>query len=128
MFNETQISLLKEARSLISSEQERFICCAINTVVQSGSVQLTYDMRYADGFSLKEQIDFGIDGRSCLELWLFAETGIYPCDLKPEATASWENYAKVGWLIPMKRLEFNELLKIARLAWIDRALETGSLM
>lgn len=125
MFTENQIDILKAARFRIENELDRFICCAINSVVQ---VNCTEDRYYAEAVGLKEQIEFGLDQRSCLELWLFGEVGIYPEDLTEEAKESWSNhYLYVGWKTPLKREVFNEVLKNARLAWIDRALENGNL-
>lgn len=129
MFNEIQKSLLISARKIIEDCTNRFICCAItNAVQETGLGGVTYDMRYAEGVALKEQIEFGIDGYSSIELWLFSEVGVYPEDLAEYARESWGKYAFVGWKTPVSREEFENVCRMARLAWLDRALEMGVLM
>jgi hypothetical protein len=123
MFNEIQKGLLIEARQHIEKGTERFICCAINSAVHTAR-DANYDTCWYEASELKEQIDFGIDGYSCLDLWMFSEVGIYPNDLPVNM---WENCAPTGGRTPVSREAFNDLCLMARLAWLDRALETGSL-
>ena len=126
MFSEIQKGLLIEARKGIEEKTQKFICCAINTACQMVS-EVTYDIRWEASKELKEQIDFGIDGYSSIELWLFSEVGVYPASLAEYARTVWNKFAFAGWSRPVTREEFEELCRQARLAWIDRALETGTL-
>jgi hypothetical protein len=123
MFSEIQIDLLHRARYRIENDNERFLCCAISTAVHNTSEVLNH----LEGCVLKEQIDFGIDGYSCMELWLFSEVGIYPEDIHEESRDIWNKVAFAGWSMPVPREVFENICKMARLAWIDRALENGSL-
>lgn len=126
MFSTIQKGLVIDARGRIEAGTERFICCAINSAVQTIG-EASYEVRMLACRGLKEQIEFGIDEYSCLELWLFSETGIYPEDLQDTARDIWKTYAFAGWNTPLSRDAFNNLCRMARLAWIDRALETGVL-
>lgn len=126
MFNETQKDLLIEARKRIEAKTQQFICIALSNACQSTSA-VKYDIRWEESGRLKEEIEFGIDGYSSLELWLFSETGIYPDDLVDYAREFWDEHAFVGWTRAITREEFEDLCRMARLAWIDRALENGSL-
>ncbi len=127
MLNDVQIGLLKEARKRIEEEKDTFICCALRSSVQVVS-DVYYHDRYEQCQLLKSEIETGINGKSCMELWLFSETGIYPEYLDARAYASWNKSAYVGWKIPMTRSAHREMCRMARLAWIDRALETGKLI
>jgi hypothetical protein len=127
MFNEIQKDLLIEARGIIRDERERFICCAINTAVSENADDFMYDMRLSQAAILKKQIESAIDERSCMEVWLFQEIGLYPENLDARAVSIWNDYAASGWKMPLKREVYDEVLRGARLAWLDRALETGSL-
>lgn len=124
MFNDVQKGLLIEARKRIAEGEDQFICCAINVAVNTVG-EVPYDTRFAYGRELKDQIDFGIDGYSSMELWLFSEVGVYPDDLVPYARDLWEKYAFSGWSNPVSREQFDYTCREARLAWIDRALENG---
>ena len=126
MFNEYQRHLLSAARERIEAGKDRFICCAINSEVEAVS-EATYSLRWADARDMKEEIEFGLEGYSCLDLWLFSETGIYPDNLNSIARDVWKTYAMVGWKKQVSRGEFDNLCKMARLAWIDRALDRGKL-
>jgi hypothetical protein len=126
MFSEIQKAMLIEARKCIEKGKDRFICCAINVACQSAS-DVTYDTRWSEATKMKEQIDFGIDGYSCLDLWLFSEMGIYPDNLSDHARKVWDRYAFAGWQTPVTRETFDNLCLMARLAWLDRALENGVL-
>jgi hypothetical protein len=126
MFNETQRGLLIEARELISRGRDRFICCAINAACQAIS-ENPYDMKWSESHELKEQIESGISGYAALELWLFSKVGVYPDDLVEYARDCWERHAFAGWSRAVTRKQFDDLCRQARLAWIDRALETGRL-
>jgi hypothetical protein len=127
MFSEIQRDLLERARDRIENGNERFLCCAISSAVHSGS-EVSYDTRYFYGQDLKDQIEFGIDGYSCMELWLFSEVGIYPEDIHEQSRGIWNKVAFAGWSIPVPREVFENICKMARLAWVYRALETGSLV
>ncbi len=127
MLNDVQIGLLKEARKRIEDGKDTFICCALTS-----SVQVVRDVHYHDRYEqcqlLTSEIETGINGKSCMELWLFSETGVYPDYLDARAYASWSEYATVGWKTPMTGSAHREMCRMARLAWIDRALETGKLV
>jgi hypothetical protein len=122
MFSEIQRDLLQRARYRIENGNERFLCCAISSAVH----EVSYDTRYFYGQDLKDQIECGIDGYSCLELWIFSEVGIYPEDIQDRSRDIWEKVAFAGWSVPLSRNIFENICKMARLAWIDRALENGS--
>lgn len=126
MFNKIQADLLTDARQHINAGVQNFICCAISIACDSDS-SAKYDDRWSEAQELKEQIDFGLDGCSCLELWLFSQVGVYPEDLITSASETWKDYSFAGWQRAVSRQEFKELCRMARLAWIDRALERGSL-
>jgi hypothetical protein len=126
MFNEIQKGLLIEARGIIRDGRERFICCAINAAVRE-SADFMYERHLSQAAILKKQIESAIDKRTCMELWLFQEIGVYPEDLSARAVSLWNEYAASGWKVTLKREAFNDLCLMARLAWLDRALETGSL-
>jgi hypothetical protein len=127
MFSEIQKDLLVSARQSIEERSNRYICCAITDAVQRIRVGSIYEERFDAGKFLKEQIDFGIDGYSSLETWLFSEVGVYPDDISLEAHDVWKKVAFRGWVTPMPRFDFQDLCRQARLAWIDRALETGTM-
>ncbi len=127
MFSEIQKGLLIEARKGIEGKAQRFICRAINNACQMIS-EVTYDIRQQASNELTEQIEFSLDGYSSIEMWLFSEVGVYPTDLAEYARNAWNRYAFSGWSRGVAREEFEELCRLARVAWIDRALETGSLV
>jgi hypothetical protein len=129
MFNEVQKALLLAARRTIEERGSRFICCSITLAVEEIRLKdVPYEEHFQEGRRLKEQIEFGIDGYSSMETWLFSEVGIYPQDITIETGDAWNKYAFAGWKTPMSRYEFENLCRVARLTWIDRAIETGSLV
>jgi hypothetical protein len=127
MFTKTERSLLIGAKDRIASGKDRFLCCAINEEMQAVADD-EYNVRYASANNLKEAIEFSLDHLSVFELWLFSETGIYPIDISPNTVALWEQHATVGWKRPVAREAFEEICRAGRVAWVDRALETGSLL
>jgi hypothetical protein len=127
MFSAIQKDLLIEARKGIEEKTQKFICCAINTASLAFASEVPYEIRREASKELKEQIESGIEGYSSIEMWLFSEVGVYPEDLAEYARDVWNKYAFSGWSRSVTREEFDELCRQARLAWIDRALETGKL-
>jgi hypothetical protein len=127
MFSEYQRELLMAARQRIEDRTSRFICNALSDVCQVNS-ELPYDMRWSAARQIKEEIELGIDDYSCFELWIFSEVGVYPEDVHQEARDVWDKFAFNGWNTCLSREDFKELCRHCRLAWIDRALERGTLV
>jgi hypothetical protein len=126
MFNEIQVRLLTEARKRIEDEIEHFICCSLNSVTNTISESL-YSERRSNALSIKEDIGISLDNLACLEVWLFTETGIYPENIRLEVQESWDRNPHEGWKYPVARETFMNWCRMARLAWIDRMLETGEI-
>lgn len=127
MFGEIQKDLLLKAREYVANGQQHFICCAITAATHAVS-DTPYLERFRAGLRIKEEIEFAIDHYHCFELWLFSETGIYPDDLTVYARKAWDKGAHKGWTKPVSREQFDNWCKLARLAWIDRALERGEML
>jgi hypothetical protein len=126
MLSEFQIRVLKKVRKRIDSFDSHFICAAINHVSQEPD-ETPYERRFIECAELKRTIGKGIDYIRCVEPWLFAQTGYYPEDISDMTREMWNLETHMGWKHPVSREQFNNWCALARVAWIDRALEQGAL-
>jgi hypothetical protein len=111
--------LLVKARRSIERGDAQFICVAIDAYVGSSEE----DHRIAD--ELKFAIELAIEGRVAFECYLYGKYGI-----RPERTKSGEDpWDKMGTsaeeIIYFDKAKYDNFTREARLAWIDRILETS---
>lgn len=109
--------LLAKARRLIQSGEERFICVAIDDINKSGVQE------HMIATELKCAIELAIEGRYAFECYLYEKYGIRPERIQGED--GWDKMDTSATEITYFPAEkFCNFACEARLAWIDRMLET----
>jgi hypothetical protein len=119
LFDTESRSLLAKARSIIAQGDEQFICIAIGKCV-GGSEE---DHRIAD--ELKAAIELAIEGRYDFEYYLYGKYGI-----RPERTNTGKDFwdkidTSAKEIIYFEKAKYDNFTLEARLAWIDRIIETN---
>lgn len=125
MLDKKERELLISARAMIESCDTQYICIALCTAsLRLSGGDGTYEQPYED---LCGKIEAALPDGMTVGLWLFTQTGYYPSDLSPSTRLNWDKVAHHGWQKEMTREQFKNLCCMARLAWIDRILETGEI-
>jgi hypothetical protein len=120
LFDTESRILLAKARSLSARGDAQFICIAIEACVVSGSEE---DHRIAD--NLKAAIELAIEGRYTVENYLYWKYGIRSERTQP-GEDSWDTMDTSAKKITyFDRAKYDNFTREARLAWIDRILETN---
>jgi hypothetical protein len=120
LFDTESRILLAKARSLIARGDAQFICIAIEECVVSGSEE---DHRIAD--NLKAAIELAIEGLYTVENYLYWKYGIRSERTQP-GEDSWDTMDTSAKKITyFDRAKYDNFTREARLAWIDRILETN---
>lgn len=119
--NNSQIQLMKRVRELVQDGfgTNAFICLSIDRAAEEfGDPKL----------DLIEAIKQAIFPHHTFDCWFAQQTGIFVdgCDFDDglEAAAASSRFEMVE--IPFQK-DFRELTKKARLAWLDRIIETGEI-
>jgi hypothetical protein len=111
--------LLVKARRSIERGDAQFICVAIDAYVSSSEE----DHRIAD--ELKAAIELAIEGRYAFENYLYGKYGI-----RPERTKTGKDFwdeidTYANEITYFDQEKYDNFTLAARLAWIDRILETN---
>jgi hypothetical protein len=119
LFDTESRILLAKARRLIERGSEQFVCIAIDECVgDSENAQ-----RIAD--ELRIAIEMAIEGRYTVENYLYWKYGIRSERTQP-GEDSWDTMDTSAKKITyFDRAKYDNFTREARLAWIDRILETN---
>lgn len=127
MLDEKSRELLLGARERIASEKQQFICTALSEEAEHLDGEAEDAILYTQSAgNLRKCIEGAIAPCYVFDIWLFSETGYYPESLSKGMMENWEEVAYNGWN-PVSRKQFLDWCHLARLAWIDRILETGEI-
>lgn len=121
--NDIERKLLQDARAIIDSGKEQFVCCAITQAYRNWGNPTDEHTQIA--WNLRNRIQTTLTRTSVFEEWLYMQTGIRP--ERYEASDAWDHLGVSLENIYITRAAFNELCRMGRLAWIDRMLETGEI-
>lgn len=127
MLDEKSRELLLGVRDRIESGKSQFICIALDDEARhlngEGELGLPYSRCAAE---LKCEIAESLSQCYTLDSWLFSQTGYCPDDLSEDSRENWSEIAYKGWS-EVSRKQFLNWCALARMAWIDRILETGEI-
>lgn len=130
MLTEKAVELLRGAQNRIKSGKSQFLCIALSDEADhlNGYDDMASYMTPYTGtlISLRSAIEEAILGCYTFDSWLFSQTGFYPDDISENAREIWSRVAYNGWhSVPRKK--FLNWCTLARMAWVDRILETGEI-
>jgi hypothetical protein len=120
--NDIERNLLKDARAVIDSGKEQFVCCAITKAYSDWGNPAEHTQI---AWNLRNRVQATLARTNVFEEWLYMQTGIRPERYQP--SDSWDHLGVSLENVYVSREVFRELCRMGRLAWIDRMLETGEI-
>lgn len=131
MLTEKAVELLRGAQNRIKSGKSQFLCIALSDEADrlSGYDEDVTSCRtpyIGTLISLRGAIEEALSGCCTFESWLFSQTGFYPDDISENAREIWSRVAQNGWN-SVPREKFLNWCALARMAWVDKILETGEI-
>lgn len=128
MLNELEIEMLTKAREILVEEKEKFICIAVQIVSISMQQEFSDDKEKCRLFidtqqGLWRKIEGSLNAGYTVALWLYRETGIRSVD----KYLSWEEFETRFEPTLLPRDQYDDLVRMCRITWLDRILETNEI-
>lgn len=126
--NEEQMEILRRVRAHFEISRVDFICIAIGVFGHS-MVDITLSGRAREKEilrmrkvtdALEAEIQGALDGHSTMDAWLRVETG-FDCEMKLGDTQPKKEVKFISTAL------FRQYMAMARMAWLDKILETGEI-
>jgi hypothetical protein len=122
--NEYERILLAAARFYIESEKEPFVCCAVDQANRDRADEFDIE-RNKITCELREKIVGALDDNYTFELYVYDLYGIRPVRYEDQRDF-WDNQrTRAEENTYFEREKFDIFTRQARLAWIDRMLDSN---